>query len=323
MAYGGALDFALIEEAARFLRSRVRETPVERSPALDERLGGRVWLKLESLQLTGSFKLRGAWFKLSTLSSSERARGVASCSAGNHGKGLAYAARDMGLEATVYVPRSIDAAKARGISELGARLERSAFDGFDDTEVWARAEAERRGQCYVSAFDDAAIVAGNGGSLALETLGQVPATRFIVPVGGGGLGAGFALALEHARPGSTLVVVQHEQSAALLRSMERGVAQTTMPAVETIAGGLEGGIGASNFEVLRSRVSEVVTVSERAIREAVVWMLDAHQLLVEPSAASVVAACLSGAIAPSSADTALVISGRNVATGTLAALLAR
>ena len=324
MSYGSALDLSLIDEAVAYLRPRVRETPVEESPGLSERLGARVWLKLELLQLTGSFKLRGAWFKLSRLAPEARARGVATCSAGNHGKGLAYAARELGVFATIYVPRSIDDAKARGIVELGARIERSVFDGFDETEAWARSEASRRGQVYLSAYDEPAIVAGNGGSLAVETLAQLPSVaRFIVPTGGGGLSAGFALALERGRNVSTLVAVQHEDSAALALSLERGIAQTTMPAVDTLARGLEGGIGASNFEVLRTRVSSVVTVSERAIRDAVIWLLDAHQLVVEPSAAAVVAACLEGRVPPSEEDTVVVLTGRNVATSTLAALLVR
>src|SRR5262245_51861632 len=126
---GSGLSLRSVEEAYAFLRECIRRTPVEESPDLSRRLGAPVWLKLESLQVTGSFKVRGALYRLSRLSKSERQTGVATCSAGNHGKAIAYAARLLSVKAKVYVPRSVDDAKRRAILEMGAELVISEFDG--------------------------------------------------------------------------------------------------------------------------------------------------------------------------------------------------
>src|SRR6266498_5173936 len=168
------LNLDLIDQAARFLEGRVRRTPVELSPALSERAGVPVWLKLECLQATGSFKLRGALFRLSLLSEEEKRAGIATCSAGNHGKAVAYAARSLGLIPTIYVPASVDESKYRAMVDLGAEVVRSEFPGYDETEQWALKEAARAGKVWISAFDDEAIMAGNGGTLGLEILEDAP-----------------------------------------------------------------------------------------------------------------------------------------------------
>src|SRR5262249_33294886 len=157
---------ALISEAAQFLRGRIRRTPVESSPALSKILGIPVSLKLESMQLTGSFKIRGALFRLSKLTSDELRDGVVTCSAGNHGKAVAYAARQFGVRATICVPRSVDKSKYEGMIALGADVRVSEFDGYDETEDWARALAKQQGRTFISAFDDYEIMAGNGGTTA-------------------------------------------------------------------------------------------------------------------------------------------------------------
>src|SRR5262249_48943743 len=151
-----------------------------------EILGVPVFLKLESMQLTGSFKIRGALFRLSKLTAEERRDGIVTCSAGNHGKAVAYAAREMGIRATICVPRSVDRAKYEGMVAMGADVRVSEFDGYDDTEEWAMALAA--GGSFISSFDDYAIMAGNGGTTAIEVQQDVPDARtFILPVGGGGL----------------------------------------------------------------------------------------------------------------------------------------
>ncbi len=317
------LSLGLIEDAREFLASRIRRTPVEASPGLSERLGVPVWLKLESLQVTGSFKVRGAFFRMSKLTEEEKRAGIATCSAGNHGKGIAYAARALGFGATVYVPRSIDASKLRGIESLGARVVVSEFDGYDDTEAWARSEIGKSGHVFVSAFDDWDVMAGNGGTLAAEVLEDVPEARvFLLPVGGAGMSGGFAFYAREKLPDAQLVCCQHEGSPALKLSLEQGRAVTRLPGFLTTAGGLEGGIGEKGFEILRSRIGRVALLSEEEIFQAVRWMLDAHQYLIEPSAAVTVAACLTRKVGKLETPAVVVLSGRNVDLETVRRILA-
>ncbi|MCZ6792756.1 MAG: pyridoxal-phosphate dependent enzyme [Planctomycetota bacterium] len=311
------LSLSLIREASAYLEGKVRHTPLEESPELSERLGVPVWLKLEFLQTTGSFKLRGAWFRLSRLTAGERQRGVATSSAGNHGQGLAHASRELGISATVYVPAGASDAACRRMRALGADVVRSSHRGYDDTEAWAREEARVAGKPFISPFDDDAVMAGNGGSLAAEILADLPDVKgFVVPVGGGGLGAGLSYYASETVADPWIAACQLAASPALQLSLERGEAVTRLPAVETAAGGLEGGIGRRTFEILRHRVTQVVLAGEDEILAAVRWLLDHHRYLVEPSAAVTVAACLSGKIANLAGPVAVILSGRNIDVGT-------
>jgi threonine dehydratase len=302
----------LVEAAARFLNGRVRRTPVEYSEPLSKILGAPAWLKLESMQLTGSFKIRGALFRLSRLTVAEKRDGVVTCSAGNHGKAVAYAAREAGIRATVCVPRSVDRSKLAGMIASGADVRISEFDGYDDTETWAQdlARAERR--TFLSAFDDYDVMAANGGTVAIEVLEDAPeARRFVLPVGGGGLGAGFAFWVKNRLPDAEIIGCQHRLSPGLAKSIEAKRAITKLPAVETMAGGVEGGIGALTFGILGPLVTKVALVSEDEILEGMRWMMANHQYLIEPTAAVAVAACLHRAIGEPK-PTVVVISGRNV-----------
>jgi threonine dehydratase len=167
------LDMALVTDARRALDGRIRRTPIEASDAA----GAPVFLKLEALQLTGSFKIRGAWFVLSRLSADERQHGIVTCSAGNHGKATARVARELGIPAEIHVPRDVDPAKYQAIVALGARVIRSDFEGYDDTERLARAAAAQSGRPFLSAFDDASILAANGGTVAAEVVEDCPEAR--------------------------------------------------------------------------------------------------------------------------------------------------
>lgn len=310
----------LIPQAAAYLKGRVRRTPLEFSPALTELLGVPVWLKLESLQLTGSFKIRGALFRLSLLTEQERRDGALTCSAGNHGKAVAYAARKMGVRIAICVPKSVDRAKHDGMLALGADVRVSDFDGYDETEEWARKMAADEARTFISGFDDYAIMAANGGTVALEVVEDAPSARtFVLPVGGGGLSAGFAYAVHPSR----IVACQHALSPALRLSLDSGSAVTKLPAVETMAGGIEGGIGALTFPVLAPRLDRVALVTEDEIVEGVQWMLAHHQYLIEPMAAVTVAACLSGKIGELHDPAVVVISGRNVSADTVKKILCR
>ena len=316
----------LVREAVAFLSGRIRRTPVEFSPALSAIVGVPVWLKLEFLQITGSFKLRGALFRLSRLSEREGLRGFVTSSAGNHGKAVAYAAKLMGLHVVVCVPSSVDEAKYRGIVELEADVRRSPFPGYDRTEDWAIAEAARQGLPFVSPYDDEEIIAAGGGSLAAEILEDIPDARtFLVPTGGGGLAAGVAFQALSRHADSRIVCCQHEGSPGLLRSIEAGHAVSGLPAIETSAGAIEGGVARLPFEVLRDRVGlehvAVTLVNEREIEGAVRWMMHTHQYLIEPASAAAVAAALKGGPTAITTPAVIILTGRNVSTKVISKLL--
>jgi len=313
----------LVLDARKSLAGRIRRTPTEFSKALSDAASVPVFLKLESLQLTGSFKIRGAFFVLLNLSEEERRRGIVTCSAGNHGKAVAYVARELGVPAEIHVPRSVDESKYQGMLALGANVARSNFDGFDETEQLAKAEAARTGRRFVTAFDDNLILAANGGTLAAETIEDcLEARTFLLPVGGAGLAGGFAFYAKTALPDSRIIGCQHVLSPALALSLERGEAVLKLPPVTTTAGGLEGGIGKTGFDILKDRVDGVALVTEEDIFDAVRFMLDKHQYLIEPSSAVTVAAILTGKAGRLDSPVAAVISGRNVALPTIRRILA-
>ena len=302
----------LISEAAEFLDGKVRRTPVENSPGLSDLLGVPVWLKLESLQLTGSFKIRGALFAISRLKEN-----VITCSAGNHGKAVAYASKG----AIICVPRSVDRSKFDAMVRLGADVRVSEFDGYDETQDWALEMAAREKKYFLSPFDDDAVMAANGGTVAKEVLEDASDARtFVLPVGGGGLAAGFAVWAKHFLSDAEIVGCQHVLSPALKMSLDAGHAITRLPAVETMAGGVEGGIGARTFPILQPLIDQVALVSEAEILEGVRWMAAHHQYLIEPTAAVTVAACISGKIR-FDGPAVVVISGRNVSAETVKKIL--
>lgn len=294
------------------MAGKIRRTPVEYSPGLSTILGVPVWLKLESLQLTGSFKIRGAMFAISKLQ-----REVITCSAGNHGKAVAYVAKG----ATICVPRSVDRSKLDAMVAMGADVRVSEFDGYDQTEDWAMEMAAREKKYFLSPFDDDAVMAANGGTVAMEVLEDAPDARvFILPVGGGGLSAGFAVWAKDRLPDAAIIGCQHILSPALKMSLEAGHAITRLPAVETLAGGVEGGIGARTFAVLQPLVDQVALVTEAEILDAVRWMIAHHQYLIEPTAAVTIAACISGNIRATH-PAVVVVSGRNVSADTAKKIL--
>jgi threonine dehydratase len=317
-----SLDLNLVREARRAIEGRAWRTPIERSLPLSDVAGAPVYLKLECFQRTGSFKLRGAVFGMSRLSRAEKAKGVVTCSAGNHGKAVAYMARKLSIPAEIHVPRNVDESKYRAIVALGAVVIRSATDSFDETEELAKAEAAASGRTYLTAFDDAAVLAANGGTLAAEILEDTPDARtFLLPVGGAGLSGGFAFYVKTVLKDARVIGCQHVLSPALPLSLARGEAVVRLPPVETTAGGLEGGIGRTGFAVLKDRIDGVALLSEEQIFTAVRFMLERHQILIEPSSAVTVAAILERKTERLETPTVAVISGRNVALATLRRIL--
>jgi threonine dehydratase len=302
----------------RAARQRVAEvvdvTPMEKSRYLRELLGQDVYLKAESLQRTGSYKIRGAYNRLSQLGEEDRARGVVAASAGNHAQGVALAARELGIAATIFMPLGVALPKLQATRGYGAEV---VLHGHvvDETLRAAAEFAERTGAMLIPPFDHPDIIAGQG-TLAFEILEQVPdVENVIVPIGGGGLISGVASAFAQLAPEIgrriRIIGVQAENAAAYPPSLAAGepVAITTSP---TIADGiLVGRPGALNFEIIRETVDEIVTVADDDTARALVLLLERAKLVVEPAGAVGVAAALTGAIAVDG-PTVVLLSGGNI-----------
>jgi threonine dehydratase len=321
-----ALDFRRAEDAV----ARVaRRTPLLESPFLSARLGRPVLLKAESLQVTGSFKVRGAAARLQALTAQERKLGVVVCSSGNHGRAVAWVAGRMGIPATVCVPEWVDPVKLEGIRAAGAEAVLAGAT-FDEAEARALEWARASGRPYVSAYDDPWVIAGQG-TLALEVLEALDETpaAVLAPLSGGGLVAGIAAALRGALGGAAppAVAVTADRAGVMLASLRAGK-PVELPEEDTVAGALSGGIGLDNrysFAMVRDLVAEHVTVSESDIRAAMAFAFRACRLVVEGGGATALAAVLSGAWVPPperEGPVVVVVSGGNVSLPTLAAVLA-
>jgi threonine dehydratase len=305
---------AEFEEAARVLAPVIEHTPTQFSQHLTDVLGAPVHLKLENLQRTGSFKVRGATYRLSRLTEEERRRGVVAASAGNHAQGVALAAQQLGIPATIYMPLGVPVPKLLATRGYGAEV---ILEGAT-VEVGLRRAAEhaaRTGAMLIHPFDHRDIVIGQG-TLGLEVLDDVPGVEtIIVGIGGGGLIAGVAAAAKAkaAAEGRTvrIIGVQAENAAAMPLSLEAGhpVSITTKP---TIADGiLVARPGDVPFEVIRDLVDEVVTVTDDDIARALLALLERAKVVVEPAGAVGVAAILAGKIRAHGV-TATILSGGNI-----------
>ena len=307
--------------ATRFPAARLREVPLLRAPELDTRAdptgGTRVWLGLEALQVTGSFKVRGA---LVSLSANREREHVVAASAGNHGAGIAYAARVLGVSATVCVPRGVPQTKRARIEKYGAELVIAASNRYEDAENLAKEIAMSQGLLFVSPYDDVNVILGNGSSLGFEivrALGGVP-DRVLAPFGGGGLATGlsWAFAAERSDPRSSRVVwgVQSHASCAMATSMERGQAvESVGDAPETLAEGLAGGVSAGAFNRALAAIAGVVVATEAQIAAAMVYAYRDMGLVIEGSAAAALAPVLFGLPEPvRGGDLVVVLTGRNV-----------
>lgn len=302
-------------EAAREVVSRVADiTPMESSRYLAEELGAPVYLKCENLQRTGSYKIRGAYNRLSKLSDEEKARGVVAASAGNHAQGVAFAARELGIKATIFMPLGVALPKLLATRQYGADV---ILRGHSVTEplLAAAQYAAETGAVLIPPFDHADVVAGQG-TLGLEILDQVPDLEtVIVPIGGGGLISGVASAVKQraAREGRTIRVigVQAANAAAYPPSLEAGEAvQIAMQ--PTISDGIAvAKPGLLNFDIVRRTVDEIVTVGEDDTARALLVLLERAKMVVEPAGAVSVAAILAGKI-QASGPTVAILSGGNI-----------
>ena len=307
-------SLAEFEQARKVVADVARRTPMESSRFLAERLGVPVYLKCENLQRTGSYKLRGAYHRISALSAEERARGVVAASAGNHAQGVAFAARELGIRATIFMPVGVALPKLDATRSYGADVVLQG-DSIGETMEAAAAFAAETGAVIIPPFDHPDVIAGQG-TLGLEILEQAPdATTIVVPIGGGGLAAGIASAAKQqaAREGRPLRIigVQAENAAPYIASLAAGEPRQ-VPVVPTIADGIAVyRPGELNFAIIRDAIDEVVTVSEDDIARALLVLLERAKLVVEPAGAVAVAAIMTGAVR-SDGPVVAVLSGGNI-----------
>lgn len=299
--------------ARRRISAFARRTPLIESHVLSELSDTQVYLKAECLQATGSFKLRGATNKILSLTDEERSRGIIAVSSGNHGRAVSYIARSLGIEATICVSESVPANKIAAIRRNGAHLVVQG-ETYEEAEEAASRLQRERGLVRIDPFDDPQVIAGQG-TAGLEILEDLPGVRTVlVPMSGGGLISGIAVALKSADPSIRLIGVSMERGAAMAESLRTGriVEITEEP---TLADGLAGGIPPDNrytFRLCQKYVDDVVLVSEEAIARAMRFALEEDHLVVEGSGAVVIAALLNDEVARLKGPVVAVISGGNV-----------
>jgi threonine dehydratase len=311
-----------IERARGAIADVAKRTPVLQSLTLTQRLEGVVALKAENLQRTGSFKIRGALNKLAALGD-RCARGVVAGSAGNHAWALAQAANARGVPCEVFMPVEAPLSKVEGCSALGATVHRGGA-GVDECVVAARARAREAGMAFVHPFDDPEVVAGQG-TLGLELLDDVAdLAKVVVPVGGGGLASGVAIALKSARPEIEVVGVQVDTVASYPESLRRGEPVEVAPGL-TIADGIAvKRPGELTLGLVQRWLDDIVVVAEDDVAEAMVLLMEKAKLVVEGAGAVGVAALLEGQTAPAARGTTVVVlSGGNVDAGLLASIARR
>ncbi len=308
------------ERARRIVSEIARHTPLLSSNSLSELCDGRMMLKAENLQRTGSFKIRGAINKLSTVHGAEL---VVAGSAGNHGQSLAYAARKRGLACEVFMPVEAPVAKVAAVEAFGGVVHLEG-GSVDDCVAAARARAAEAGAVFVHPFDDPEVILGQA-TLGLELLEDVDdLAQVVVPVGGGGLISGIAGVVKAASPSTRVVGVQVDACAPFPEALRTG-GPVTFTARPTIADGIAvKRPGQITLPLVQRWVDEMVVVTEEEIADAMVWLLERSKLVVEGGGAAGVAAVMAGRVSPAaSGSTVVVLSGGNVDPGLLAAVAHR
>jgi len=287
---------------ARIAGKGVRMTPLYGSETFGRMTGREVHLKAETLQRTGSFKIRGATNKLESLTDAERKAGVVAASAGNHGQAVAWAAREAGVAATIFMPAGTPVAKIEPTRNYGAQAELTG-DTFEDALAAAQASVDETGATFIHPFEDLDVIAGQG-TIGLELVEQLPALETVViPIGGGGLSSGIALAIRALKPDVRIVGVQAAACAPLAGSTELGY---------TIAEGIAvKHPGELTSRLLDDLLESVVTVTDEEISQAIVLLMERAKLVVEGAGAAAIAALLNGRV-PGEGPVAAILSGGNI-----------
>ncbi len=316
------VSLASIQAAAQRIRGAIYRSPCPESFALSRLCGATISCKFEHLQRTGSFKERGARNKLMLLTAAERARGVIAASAGNHALGLAYHGQDLGIPVTVVMPKTAPLVKITNCRALGANTVLHG-ENLEEARVRARELAAQDQAIYIHGFDDPDIIDGQG-TIGLEILEDHPdVDAVIVPVGGGGLIAGVALAIKALAPHVRIIGVESDRAASLHESLARGVV-TRCATKPTIADGLAvSEVGSLCFDIIRTTVDEVVLVKEANIASAVLKMLELEKTVVEGSAAVPLAAMLSHDLGLQGKRVVLILGGGNIDVTVLARIIER
>lgn len=321
------IDIADVEAAAERIAGEAVRTPLLTSAVLDEAVGGRVFIKPECLQRTGSFKFRGAYNRLAMMSAEQRARGVVAASSGNHAQGVAEAARLFGVPATIVMPHDAPAIKRARTERSGARVvgyERTR----EDRIAIARAIVAETGATFVPPYDDPGVMAGQG-TAGLEIAADLAAAGIaadlvLVPTGGGGLLSGVATAIAARMPGATCLAVEPEGFDDTCRSLETGVRQRNAALSGSIADALLAEMpGEITFSVNRRLCRPGAAVPDAALLDAMAFALNELKLVTEPGGVIALAALLSGRIAAAGRTVVAVLSGGNVDPEQLAAALKR
>lgn len=305
------------EAAGEVVSGIAHRTPVERSMALQQYAHGPVMLKCENLQRTGSYKVRGAAYRLSRLTDEERSRGVVAASAGNHAQGVAMAAREHGIRSTIFMPRGVALPKLQATRQYGAEVQLTGVTVAECLTA-ARAFAEETGAVFIPPYDHRDVVLGQG-TLGLEIVEQVPdVSTVIVPIGGGGLASGVAVAAKSAAAAAgrnvRVIGVQAEGCAPFPASLEAGHPVTVTPGPTIADGILVPTPGSLTFDLVRRWVDDVVTVSDDDITRAIVLLLERAKMVVEPAGAVSVAAIMAGVVPQDdeAGSTVAVLSGGNI-----------
>ncbi|MGH9832248.1 MAG: threonine/serine dehydratase [Blastocatellia bacterium] len=308
-------------EAESRIRRHVRETPVDHSLHLSLLGNGDVYLKLEHLQHTGSFKLRGATNKILSLTPEQLRLGVVAASTGNHGLGVCYAARQVGTKATIYLPRNVSESKLAMMKHLGGNTILSS-DNCLDAEITARRAAEASGQVFISPYNDLEVIAGQG-TIGVELARQLDRIDAVfVAVGGGGLIAGIAAYLKSFSPNTRIIGCWPENSRALYECLRAGriIEVPEEPTIsESTAGGVEA--GSVTFPLCQQLIDDQVLVSETEIREAMRVIFERERWVVEGSAGVAVAGFLKEREKYSGQNVVIILCGRNISAGKLKEIL--
>jgi threonine dehydratase len=307
------LSLNRVFQAKKDIASYCLHTPLIFSEALSSQTGTPIFLKLDNLQATGAFKVRGAANKLSKLHPEEKARGVVTASTGNHGRAVAYVASQMGIPATICISKDVPANKVAGIRALGAEVDIYG-NSQDDAFIKAAQHQEQTGKIMVHPFDDLEIIAGQG-TIGLELIEDLPNLELaLIPLSGGGLISGIAFVLKSINPAIRVIGVSMERAPVMYHSLKAGKPLEIVEE-DTLADSLRGGIGLENqytFHIVQNLVDDVILVSEEEIARAMAFLLTEHQLVVEGAGAVGLAALISGKVASGEKATAVLLSGKNI-----------
>jgi len=309
-----------VTSARQVLADRIHRTPLIGSTEISRRVGAPVFFKLENMQKTGSFKVRGVLNKIAALGPEERARGLLAASAGNHAQALAWAATAEGVASTVVMPADAPQTKVQATQQYGATVVMEP----DRMKLFSRADelARERGLTFVPPFDDPLVIAGQG-TVGLEILEDLPEVgTVVVPIGGGGLIAGVAVAIKRQRPNAKVIGVEPEGAPKMWRAHQAGHT-VKLDRIDTIADGLAAPFaGELTFALVQRYVDDLVLVSDDEIRQAMFLLLERCKVLAEPAGAAALAALLTGkvSVAPD-APVVAIVSGGNTDVASLSTLL--